>query len=140
MSIEGIILSIVIFAIGIVWLAFPFVTKNQSHKQMAKQQDRQSLLNAYERLLARLRDLDEDYHLGKMPDADYQIERQQLTERGAALLAKIESTLVGTMPHATPTLLETETEADTELDAAIESAIANYIATTQEEKEHAPTR
>ncbi|MDZ4672527.1 MAG: hypothetical protein SH821_16825 [Phototrophicales bacterium] len=138
MSIEGIILSIVIFAIGILWLAFPFVTKNQSHKQLSKQQDRQSLLNAYERLLARLSDLDEDYNLGKMPDADYLTERQQLAERGASLLAKIESTLVGTMPDATPTSLEAE--ADTKLDAAIESAIANYIATTQEEKEHAPSR
>jgi Tfp pilus assembly protein PilV len=137
MSIEGILLSAVIFLIGILWLASPFVMKNISQAQVTRQQDRQSLLNAYERLLSRLRDLDEDYNLGKMPQADYEIERKQLAERGATLLAQIETTLGGVKSAPKPPT----GDADAVLDSAIEQAIANYVAAnTQEEQEHATTR
>ncbi|HRF95716.1 MAG TPA: hypothetical protein PLZ51_10995, partial [Aggregatilineales bacterium] len=104
---------------------------------VTRQQDRQSLLNAYERLLSRLRDLDEDYNLGKMPQADYEIERKQLAERGATLLAQIETTLGGVKSAPKPPT----GDADAVLDSAIEQAIANYVAAnTQEEQEHATTR
>ncbi len=138
MSIEGILLSAAIFAIGLVWLAQPFVSKNVSHDALSRQQDRQSLLNAYERLLARLRDLDEDYNLGKMPQADYETERLQLTERGATLLSQIEKAFLGLKYDEIPTSVK-DASADVELDTAIEAAIANYVAKTQD-KEHAPSR
>lgn len=137
MSIEGIIASIVMFLMGVVWVVYPIFSKSQSHAQLMTQQDHQSLLNAYERLLARLRDLDEDFNLGKMPPADYEIERAQLTERGASLLAQIESALQ--LPKGAKASKKADTKADADLDAAIESAIANYVTATatQEEKEHA---
>lgn len=138
MSIEGILASAIIFIIGVMWLAHPFRNQANIHSQLMKQQDRQSLLNAYERLLGRLRDLDEDFNLGKMPEADYQQERAQLAEKGAALLAKIEQSL-GKIDGAQPTSKPSK-DADAVLDAAIESAIASYIATTQDEKNHETVR
>jgi len=138
MSIEGILASAIIFVIGVMWLANPFRNQANIHSQLMKQQDRQSLLNAYERLLGRLRDLDEDFNLGKMPEADYQQERAQLAEKGAALLAKIEQSL-GKIDGAQPTPKQSK-DADAVLDAAIESAIASYIATTQDEKNHETVR
>lgn len=138
MSIEGIVASAIIFVIGVMWLVYPFRQQALSHSLLMKQQDRQSLLNAYERLLARLRDLDEDYNLGKMPQADYQQERAQLTEKGAALLAKIEQSLGNIQPEKSTT--QSSSDADAVLDAAIESAIASYIATTQEDKDHEAVR
>lgn len=138
MSIEGILASAIIFVIGVMWLVYPFRRQALSHSLLMKQQDRQSLLNAYERLLARLRDLDEDYNLGKMPEADYQQERALLTEKGATLLAKIEQSLGSIQPDK-PTA-QSSSDADAVLDAAIESAIASYIATTQEDKDHEAVR
>lgn len=138
MSIEGILASAIIFVIGVMWLAYPFRNQANLHSQLMKQQDRQSLLNAYERLLGRLRDLDEDYNLGKMPETDYQQERAQLAEKGAVLLAKIEQSL-GKIDPIKPTS-KPATDADAVLDAAIESAIASYIATSQDEKKHETVR
>lgn len=140
MSIEGILASAIIFVIGVMWLAYPFRNQANSHSQLMKQQDRQSLLNAYERLLGRLRDLDEDFNLGKMPEADYQQERAQLAEKGAALLAKIEQSLGGLKSDNHKPTSKPATDADAVLDAAIESAIASYIATTQDEKNHETVR
>lgn len=133
MSIEGIVASIIIFVIGLVWVVYPLRRQSISHSHLMKQQERQSLLNAYERLLMRLRDLDEDYNLGKMPEADYQQERAQLMEKGAALLAKIEQSL-DSIDNLNKT--KASSDADAALDAAIEAAIADYIATKQDEKAH----
>ncbi|MCU0479847.1 MAG: hypothetical protein MUE54_01390 [Anaerolineae bacterium] len=140
MSIEGILLSAFLFLTSMMILAYPFVSKTVSHDALSRQQDRQSLLNSYERLLARLRDLDEDYRLGKMPQADYEIERHQLAERGATLLAQIEKSFGGLKYDEIPTSVPVpDAKADAELDTAIEAAIANYIAKTQD-KEHATAR
>lgn len=138
MSIEGILLSAFLFLTSVLILAYPFVSKTVSHDALSRQQDRQSLLNAYERLLARLRDLDEDYNLGKMPQTDYEAERHQLANRGATLLAQIEKSFGGLKLDEIPTSA-TDVKADAELDTAIEAAIANYIAKTQD-KEHATAR
>lgn len=138
MSIEGILLSAFLFLTSMMILARPFVVQNASHDALSLQQDRQSLLNAYERLLARLRDLDEDYKLGKMPQADYEVERLQLADRGATLLAQIEKSLGGLKYDEISTSVN-DVKADVELDTAIEAAIANYIAKTQD-KEHATVR
>lgn len=138
MSIEGIIASIVIFVIGVVYVMYPM---SKAHRHPAQKQDRQNLLNAYERLLSRLRDLDEDYHLGKMPQLEYQMERTQLAQQGATLLAQIEKDLGTTNIRKADQPTMGQSEADTVLDDVIESAIASYIATaTQEEKDHAPSR
>ena len=140
MSIEGILASAIIFVIGVMWLANPFRNQANIHSQLMKQQDRQSLLNAYERLLGRLRDLDEDFNLGKMPEADYQQERAQLAEKGAVLLAKIEQLLGGLKSYDHKPTSKSSSDTDALLDAAIESAIASYIATTQDEKDHETVR
>ena len=47
-------------------------------------------MNAYERTLASLRDVDEDHLTGKLADADYEAERAYWTDQGVAILQALE--------------------------------------------------
>jgi len=84
---------------------------------------RAQLVAAYERALSTLRDLDEDYQMGKLAQADYETSRLRWTEQGVALLQAIEQhdSQQPQGRHANK-----QDKAQKALDDAIEQAIASY--------------
>jgi hypothetical protein len=130
---ESAIISLVILALGLVWLAVPFVRGGArvNAAETARQKERDTLLTSYERILSVLRDLDEDYRLGKLAEADYFAEREQWAGQGAAVLAALEKAGGHKPTHMTKAKQKAartaQPDADAALDAAIEQAIASYV-------------
>jgi hypothetical protein len=136
MSTGVIIISIVVFVLGVAWLAWPLVQRSSARLQAdsARQRERDLLLTHYERVLTILRDLDEDHALGKLASEPYAIERERWGAEGAALLEALERT-GGQKPVKAPAAAaapaEPQSDADAALDDAIEQAIASYIQAQQ---------
>jgi hypothetical protein len=85
------------------------------------QKQRERLLVYYERVLTNLRDLDEDYTTGKMPDEAYATEREEWMQRGVEVL----STLDALDNHSViPAAVQDDAAVDEAIDDAIEAAIA----------------
>lgn len=122
MSIEGLIGSVILVLVGLVTVSLPFLRRNWaglSPRERAIQKARDELLTTYERVLATIRDLDEDYQTGKLTDTEYQQERGYWAERGVYLLQQLEPDAASPEPvRASPQ--------ETVLDDAIENAIKAY--------------
>lgn len=132
MTTEALLITLAILALGLVWLALPFAQRQArlSGAELARYKEREVLLTDYERILATLRDIDEDYRLGKLPPDAYTVERERWAVQGAAVLAALEQ-LGGqsAQQHAKAKGKANQTQqpgADAALDQAIEQAIANY--------------
>jgi hypothetical protein len=126
MTPAGLIVSLVLLAIAVIGVALPFLQQRRNqNRELAtalSQIKRDELLTDYERVLATIRDLDEDHQTGKLAPDTYQRERAYWTEQGILLLQKLE-------PDAEA--LSTESEVDNAgdsdaLDDAVERAIAEY--------------
>jgi hypothetical protein len=126
MTTTGLIVSLVLLVIAVISVALPFLQQRRNqNRELAtalSQIKRDELLTDYERVLATIRDLDEDHQTGKLAPDTYQRERAYWTEQGILLLQKLE-------PDAQT--LADETEADSAgdsdaLDDAVERAIAEY--------------
>jgi hypothetical protein len=128
MSIEGLGISLLILGLGIAFLAQPFLRRSAVPKDAAlqEQKHRETLLVSYERILTTIRDIDEDYQLGKLPQDAYAELREQWAEQGAAVLESLEK-LNGRKPKDKKTADKAAPDADAVLDDAIEQAIANYV-------------
>lgn len=90
MSTEGIFAALVMLVIGLGWLALPYLGRGQSAAAGEQERERQTLAAAYERALLSVRDLDEDFQVGKIGQDEYAAERARWTERGAALLEALD--------------------------------------------------
>ena len=92
MSGAGFVVTVFLLVLGVAWLALPFLNRNVAvtYEEGDKGRDRLNLAAAYERALLMVRDLDEDYNLGKLPQDVYTAERARLIEQGAALLQAFE--------------------------------------------------
>lgn len=89
MTLEGIVFLIVGIVVAVVFLALPFLTRNAS-AQIADR-ERLNLVAAYERALVTVRDIDEDYQMGKLTPDVYENERAKWIAQGAVLLEQIET-------------------------------------------------
>lgn len=137
MSIEGLIVALGMLALCLLYLALPFLRLRRSSgmvEQINQQKQREVLLNAYERVLSTIRDLDDDFNTGKLAEDVYQTERAQWSERGVALLQALEQADTSKTVKAKAAgksangkAAPTDAPADKALDDAVEQAIANYI-------------
>jgi hypothetical protein len=130
MTITGLIAGIVLLLVTLYVLAQPFLQHRQHQKgelsAAVAQKQRDELLTSYERILATIRDLDEDHSTGKLPPETYQQERAYWTEQGILLLQQLEPA-VDALNAETPVVEQAEKPAaDKALDEAIEKAIAEY--------------
>jgi hypothetical protein len=130
MEAGSLIVILVITALGAGWLALPFIRRQQWVVVHAPDIERNALVNDYARVVALLRDLEEDHNTGKMSDEAYELEKARLSERGIALLEALdkEGLLPASRrpdaahsPEAAP-----HSAADEALDEALEAAIARY--------------
>jgi hypothetical protein len=133
MSILGIIVTAVIAVLGVAYLALPVIRRHQALQGLALKnyKDREMLLTAYERVLITIRDLDEDYQVGKLDAAQYQAERELWAGRGVEVLEALEKAggakFKGDRRKAAAPAPAVSADADGELDAALEQAIARYV-------------
>lgn len=120
-----VIAGIAFLMITLVVLGFPFIQQGRSNDLASaiEQKKRDELLTSYERILATIRDLDEDHQTGKILLETYQNERSYWTEQGILLLKQLEDEDDGVIESESGT--ET-TESDKAMDDAVEKAIAEY--------------
>ena len=126
MSLGGIIGASILFIIALAAILKPYMNSKQNLRQLLsseKQHSQDELVTSYERVLAMIRDLDEDHQTGKLDPKSYQDERTYWTEQGIKLLQKIEPDNDAELPTAQSAEPD---EADLVLDDAIEQAISAY--------------
>ena len=128
MTITGLIIGIVLLIVALLALALPFVQEQRtsSRTDMTAQKKRDELLTSYERVLATIRDLDEDHQTGKIAPEAYQKEREYWTEQGILFLQELDPDGDTLSPVDEVVAIETPEIADEVLDDAIEKAIAEY--------------
>lgn len=92
MSLSGVIAAIALLVIGSAWVLLPFLRGGalKSEAERAKDREELSIAAAYERTLMTVRDLDEDFQVGKLPQDVYAAERARWAEHGAKLLRMME--------------------------------------------------
>lgn len=127
MTVTGLIGGIALLGVALVALIAPFVQQRRSNNQLEAdaQKKRDEFLTSYERVLATIRDLDEDHETGKLAPNTYQREREYWTEQGILLLEELEidsdeAIVEDRVPE------KSDLPADKVLDDAIEKAIAEY--------------
>lgn len=138
MSGGGLVVSILMLVLGIAWLVLPYLRGGSAGRAVDSEQQRQraSLIAAYERTLQTVRDLDEDFQVGKLSQDDYASERGMWVERGAALLETLEKT--GGVSKKTKTAKSqspAKVVSSATSDDPVEQAIAAY-ARAREKSQH----
>lgn len=88
MSIAGLLITLIITVVLLVWVTAPFWRANLRHLAQDSRHDeqRERWLVYYERVLTNIRDLEEDFSTGKMNPDDYEAEREMWVQRGIQLL------------------------------------------------------
>ncbi len=123
MSIEGLIGLIAMLVIGGGVLLLPFFTTKKTGISSRKRQiemSRDELIASYERVLATLRDLEDDSKSDKMHPADYERERAYWSQYGIKLLHLLEG------DTDIDDDLINDSEDEVMLDRSVEEAIYNY--------------
>ncbi len=132
MSTEGTIAALVMLIVGVAWLALPILRRkySASAEELARVKERDILVTTYERMLASLRDVDEDHLTGKLAQADYESERAYWTDQAVVVLQALEKAGGKAPTKARKAAEPIPVDADAQLDDAIEKTIANYIKST----------
>lgn len=95
MSVAGLLIAVIGFVVLALFVAAPLFGRARSTSDAAPDtpppSDHAAELRAsYERIKSTLRDLDDDYALGKLDDAAYQAERERWLTEGARVLAALD--------------------------------------------------
>lgn len=110
----------VLIAVG-VFISRPFfmrrAVKNAPQSTSMREREHSTLLAEHERLLTALQELDFDHSLGKIPDEDYPVQREELLKAGAGVLRQLDTFKTQVSPLA----------AEDRLEAAIASRRADAV-------------
>jgi hypothetical protein len=107
-----------IAAITILWIVAPMLNRSGKRAGDVVAQ-RENLTAHYERLLQNIRDLDEDFHIGKLTETAYQQERTALVDRAITVLRALDAL----EPLASTAGVGTS---EVNVDRQIEQAVAAY--------------
>ena len=125
MSIEGLIVGFVLLSVVVLIIGLPLLRREAAFDsdaaQLARQRER--VLVYYERVLRNLRDLEEDYTLDKLDNADYTYEREVWAERGVQALKTLEQLDAGIL--IAPASAD-DAAIDLTLDDVVERAVQAY--------------
>jgi hypothetical protein len=122
MDIGSIFLILALFIPVILFIIRPviegkFVTGTTSGMELS------SLLAERDHIVSSIQELDDDYHLGKVPPEDYPTQRQALLQSGAGILRKIDDL------EAKPASLPIEDQLEAALAAHRQSMESNHLST-----------
>jgi hypothetical protein len=90
MDIGSIFLILAILIPVVIFISRPLMDRNATSASYAEQ-DISTLLAERDQVVAALRELDDDYHLGKIPTEIYPTQRQTLLQNGADILRQIDA-------------------------------------------------
>jgi hypothetical protein len=126
MSAGGLVFAVVALLLALAWISAPYwrreTRRAADDETLTIQRDR--LLIYYERVLTNIRDLDEDHATDKMPEADYNREREEWVQRGIQVLKALDK-----LNEQHPVAPGTDAEAiDHAIESDIEAAVAAYRA------------
>lgn len=135
MSVAGIIGALLLAGIGLVYLGLPFFKRRAAAPAYTGQQ--LELLAIYERIIGTVRDLDEDYQVGKIAHEQYAAERAEWLGRGTAALEALDKlgvdlTQLGATQEKLPNIQGQDDD--------IEAAVAAYIRAQRRTMGQAPAR
>jgi hypothetical protein len=123
MSIESLVIVVTILIISGLWIGAPlFARRTAAGRRTLEQKQTERLLNHYERILLNLRDLDEDFAVGKILPQDYEQDREQLVQRGIQVLIALDHLAESAAPGARGD----SADVDAAVDKQIEAAVAAY--------------
>lgn len=125
MTIEATVILLFVAIASIFVTALPIIQNRKglyTRKEYLAKLSYEELLTEYERVVAMIRDLDEDHNMGKIPPDIYYRERETWAAQGVILLQRLEKK-GGIRKAQEPTQ---PVEVDEDLDHAIEEAIAAY--------------
>ncbi len=125
MSLEGLVVSVTLLVIAVLWIAAPLLSRRLVQSDDAAQKQRDRLLTSYERVLNNLRDLDEDFATGKLQAEEHTPEREQLVQRGIRILMELDR-LDAASVQAEQAAGPLSGKAGKALDESIEEAVAAY--------------
>lgn len=94
MDLGAILLLLALLAGVGLFLAAPLLG-NSSRRFNPETQEASSLMAERDRLINALQELDFDYKLGKIPEADYPLQRADLLQKGADILRKLDELAPG---------------------------------------------
>lgn len=125
MSTEGLLASLIVTVLVVVWVAMPLFRKDRGSASdvLLVQKQRERLLVYYERVLTNIRDLDEDHSTGKMNTEDYETERESWVQQGVQILKALDQIKD---KHISAPRHTDRGAIDRAADDAIEAAIASY--------------
>lgn len=127
---NGMTVFLVMLAGGaaLAWVILPLLYA--SNEEKLEDAERERLLILYEQVLRAVRELDDDYAMGKVPEGEYNIEREEWMARGVQLLE-----LMGDKPEdvrvtaqANQQEQERPAAVPQDIDDAIEAAVARAMA------------
>lgn len=124
MSLAGLLGLIVLIIVGLVPILLPFLTFRSSLLSSHKRQlqlTRDELITSYERVLATMRDLEDDYKSQKISSSDYEREHVYWSQYGIRLLQVLE----GQIQKSDVSLQNVDDEM-LRIDQSVEEAIHNY--------------
>jgi hypothetical protein len=129
MSSTGLIVSIVMLLGGLAWLGLPYLRGNRTALGVQREtlRERPTLAARYERALLSVRELDEDYSVGKLSPEAYATERARWVEEGAALLEALEKTSGAPDRKARKAARHETPPPIADADDPVEQAIAAYM-------------
>lgn len=135
MSIEGLAIALIIGLLFLAWLVVPFVGGTETEPDEAAtnytvERQRERLRVYYERVLRNIHDLDEDYALGKLTQAEYTPERELWVQRGVKVLKAMDE--LDSQHLIAPAGADEAT-----IDEAIEGTFENEPTTTYREQQPA---
>ena len=110
MEFTAILVSLALLILVAVYLYAPFVQR-RARRVTEEEHELSALLAERDRVINSLQELDFDYKLGKIPEADYPDQRSTLLQRGADILRQIDS-------------IAPEPASATDVDTRIEKGIA----------------
>lgn len=127
MSIEGLLIGAALVTLVGVIVLLPLLRRPQPRPptDLLLEKQRERLLIYYERALRNLRDLDEDFALGKIEPEVYAADRELWAERGVQALKALDTLAERSM------LAQTEAD-DTAVDRAIDAAIETAVRRARE--------
>lgn len=123
MSAVGLIAGVLLLTVLMIWVAMPLFERRASAGAESAQRQRETLSLSYERALRNVRDLDEDYALGKLNPEEYAADREHWVARGAQILRALDA-LDAARPAAPAGADDTAT--DPAVDRDIEEDISSY--------------
>ncbi len=105
MDIGSIFLILALLIVVTIFIIRPIIERKLAPVEHS-QQELSSLLAERDRIVANIQELDEDYHLGKIPEADYPPQRLALLQNGAEILHTLDDLLASPINQAAEDRLE----------------------------------